>query len=1010
MKILSRRWIIYLSIVCVISACAAGGKSPRGNMGQKEMEQNAVSQDFDDSEAVSNIREDTPPGHAILKLEARAHLSVVFDLCGDKDFKYLLSASKDKTLRLWDRSTGRLIQTYRVPMGEGNDGVLLACAMSPDGNYVYGAGWTGWDWNKKASIYVFDRENGRLVRRITDIDERVDDLAISQDGRLLGAALQGRAGIRVWSINEGYKLLFTDSEYKDKASSIDFDNQGRLVTASNDGNVRLYDTNFKQIKKVKAPLGGQVGSAAFSPDGSKIAIGYKGAINVSVLNGETLEHLFDPSTSGLASYALDGVGLGIVAWSPDSEYLYASGSAFGGNEQDKKRVVRRWSKQGLGQYQDYQISPLPVKSLLTLDKGEVVYATIEPNIGILDQAGKLRLSIANEIPDFRGLRKFRVSADGKMVQFGLSLHDSGSVRFDLAQRKILFDQSNGDVELPVRHTSNIQVKRWKKKFNPILNGRVLVSDSNDRSHAIAIAPDESRLVIGLSKTLRMFDANGKQLWMRYSPGVTWNVNISGDGQYVIALFGDGTIRWFQLNDGKELLAVFVYKQGREWVAWTPHGFFDASPGAEKYIGFHLNRGQDQEPAFVTIDQLYDHFYHPDLIAKALDKNNQQELIDARAKVDINQILFGGLPPKISLLSANGEITTDQEQFTVRVCVNVQSGGIGKIIYRINNLTLGLDDMAGRGLVRNKDANVTGPEELCDYLIERTMVLEPGPNNISVSAFNKDNKIESKAAGLDITYSGSRTSDEKPNLHIIAVGINQYRDSALQLKYSVPDANAFVETMQVASRGLFNNIVVHKILDGDATINGIGDTFKQVSTGISPNDVFIFYIAAHGITINGRYFIIPQNLIYQNDESVENLGLGQDQLQKMLASIPAAKSIVLLDTCNSGAYITANSRGLAEKTAFNKLMRATGRVTLAASAGNQEALEGYQGHGVFTFTLLQALSGLADKKGNNDGQISINELAEFIGDQVPKITLQKWGKEQFPMQSLQGRSFPIALTK
>jgi uncharacterized caspase-like protein len=91
------------------------------------------------------------------------------------------------------------------------------------------------------------------------------------------------------------------------------------------------------------------------------------------------------------------------------------------------------------------------------------------------------------------------------------------------------------------------------------------------------------------------------------------------------------------------------------------------------------------------------------------------------------------------------------------------------------------------------------------------------------------------------------------------------------------------------------------------------------------------------------------------------------------------------------------------------MRATGRVIIGASAGDQQAMEGYEGHGVFTYTLLEALRGLADKSGNNDGQLTVNELAEYIGDRVPKITQERWGKQQFPMQSLQGRSFPIALT-
>ena len=45
-----------------------------------------------------------------------------------------------------------------------------------------------------------------------------------------------------------------------------------------------------------------------------------------------------------------------------------------------------------------------------------------------------------------------------------------------------------------------------------------------------------------------------------------------------------------------------------------------------------------------------------------------------------------------------------------------------------------------------------------------------------------------------------------------------------------------------------------------------------------------------------------------------------------------------------------------KTAINKLVRATGRATIVASSKDQVALEGYEGHGVFTYILLEALNG------------------------------------------------------
>ena len=220
----------------------------------------------------------------------------------------------------------------------------------------------------------------------------------------------------------------------------------------------------------------------------------------------------------------------------------------------------------------------------------------------------------------------------------------------------------------------------------------------------------------------------------------------------------------------------------------------------------------------------------------------------------------------------------------------------------------------------------------------------------------------------------------------------------------------VNEMRKIGKNLFDDVIVETLFDREATLEGIEKKFDKLSKEVNAYDVFVFYVAGHGLNLDGKYHFIPWELIYQNEDSVRKKSLTQERIQALLAAIPALKSVVFLDTCNSGAFAKPSSRGLAEKTAMDKLMRATGRATIAASSESQVALEGYKGHGVFTYTLLQALQGSADKFGNRDGEVSVNELAEYVSDEVPRITFKKWGYEQFPMQNLYGRSFPIGLVK
>ncbi len=145
-------------------------------------------------------------------------------------------------------------------------------------------------------------------------------------------------------------------------------------------------------------------------------------------------------------------------------------------------------------------------------------------------------------------------------------------------------------------------------------------------------------------------------------------------------------------------------------------------------------------------------------------------------------------------------------------------------------------------------------------------------------------------------------------------------------------------------------------------------------------------------------------MYENDEVLRSGSLSQARLEDLLARIPAQKSLVILDTCDSGAFTLA-ARSMQTKAAIGRLMHTTGRAVLASSSSNQMALEGYKGHGFFTYALLQGLRGEADRNG--DRQIGIGELANFVSDEVPRLTKENGYYEQFPMRLMRGHSFPIA---
>ena len=62
--------------------------------------------------------------------------------------------------------------------------------------------------------------------------------------------------------------------------------------------------------------------------------------------------------------------------------------------------------------------------------------------------------------------------------------------------------------------------------------------------------------------------------------------------------------------------------------------------------------------------------------------------------------------------------------------------------------------------------------------------------------------------------------------------------------------------------------------------------------------------------------------------------------------------------------------------------AVGSTVLSAATSQEQALEGMNGHGVFTWVVLQGLDGRADVQKN--GYVSTLDLASYVGDQVPKV--------------------------
>lgn len=922
-----------------------------------------------------------PTNEPLLRLETGRHTAPIMRIASDAAGRWAVTSSEDKTARVWDLATGQQVQVLRPPQDRGDEGKLYAVAMSPDGAVVAVGGWTGWDWDQQASIYLFDRSSGALQRRIAGLPNVVFHLAYSPDGRWLAASLAEGKGVRVFAASTGAEVG-RDKDYGSGSYSVHFSpDSRRLVTTCLDGKLRLYTVDEGRLStpKIEQTTGGTRPIAArFSPDGGRrIAVGYDDTTTVQVLDANTLREVARPAIGGV-----NNGDLSKVAWSADGKWLAAGGRW----QVDGRYPVRLWQVDHWSDYRDVPLSADTVMDLIPTPAGGFLFAAADPTWGELDAQGKLVRRQDGALADLRDDGdQFRLSRDGRKVRFGYEQWGEAAKMFDVATRRL---EADDPTLAPARiQATGLKVENWKNRTAPTLNGKPLTLDQYETSRSLAIAPDGKQFVLGTEWNLRLFDREGAQIWPTPVPvpGIVWAVNISADGRYVVAGYADGTIRWHRLQDGQEVLAFFPHADRKRWVAWTPEGFYDASPDAEGLIGYHLNRGRDREGEFVSASQLREKFYQPGLIARRLDADGDQLIADAVKQLgDVRQLLAGagGKTPLVELLSKSE--VSEEDEVTITVRVKDQGGGVSNVIFYVDE-----QPQVGR------QASVVS-----DDTVSRTFALPPGARarRIEFAATNRAG-VEGKREGLTLALANNVKSDAA--LHILAVGVEKYPDADMALKHSVSDANAIAEEIATRAQPLFKRgVFAPKVLkDKDADLKGIEQAFQELKKEMKPQDTLVIFLAGHGeAPVAKGYTFLPWDF-KRGAVGDAGEGLSEARLRRILEQSPT-NTLILADTCDAG--------GAADmiETAYQRMSGVSKHVVIGASRRFQFAKEGYQGHGVFTAALLRILRGKAP--ADEDPRLRVTDLRALVAKEVDKISRELGDSRQRVSGFLGSADFAIIM--
>ena len=572
----------------------------------------------------------------IMLINSGNHAGLIRDIIATEDGKYLITASEDKTIRVWD--VKKRIESRKILgiIGKGHIGEIYAMAISPDENFLAVS-----TVIVNNGIRIYDFNEGKLHKVLNCAHlNTVCDLSFSQDGKFMVSASMDKT-VKLWDVKNNFKDICTIVTHKEEVNAVRIiylDKEYFCTSCSSDRTIILSKIKIiEKSSKINSFEIEFINRYQYTNKLEYLAISKEFIATCGEDSKNIL--IFDHELNLITKIKNENYPAGIK-FSPDGNLLLVGNAKLPTichiyNTQDNFKRISSFSE---------------------IDNRAMAVDFLDNETAVVAGGTNNEIFIFDA---FSGELEYNITGKGKCIwSVGLK---KGLIYLGNTFSKI---RGNADLEkyfnLKSSNVFNLKNKLESKFANCILpyfksfslkkgfKDQVLIVYDNEEEVGRIITTEYSGVkfnVYGFTKNgiviagsgmgnLHAYDVTGRLIanfigisGETFCLAIKGNLLLSGGNDQILRLWDISELNEIETQRDfdryerrrlKPVLNIFI-ADDNEWVAWDPEYYYNASWNGEKMIGYYVSRNKDNEVKFFDVNTYKHIYFRPDIVDKVIQR-------------------------------------------------------------------------------------------------------------------------------------------------------------------------------------------------------------------------------------------------------------------------------------------------------------------------------------------------------------------------------------------------------